>query len=173
MTTAPNVSARTSIAVSATAACAFSIADEYAADYLRDAERGGAAAGVRVPWSLPFPAPQHRVALTFGLHRDVTDGGRSHDEIRFHWNSNSQLLPDFRGTLQFRIDGDQTRILLDGTYLAPLGALGRFFDLIAGRRIARTSLQDVADRIAADLSERERTWRRDFPATPTAVAPSV
>jgi hypothetical protein len=173
MTTAPNEPVRTTIAVSAIAACAFSIADEYAADYLRDAERGGTKAGVRVPWSLPFPAPQHRVALTFGLHRDVTDGGREHDEIRFHWDSNSRLLPDFRGTLQFRIDGDRTRILLDGTYLAPLGALGRAFDFIAGRRIARASLQDVADRLAADLSEREQTWRRAHPTPAIAAAPSI
>jgi hypothetical protein len=159
----PNTASRTSIVVEAVADCSFSIAEEYATDYLRGAEAGGPEAAIRVPWALPVPPLSRRVALTFGLHEDVREGGRPHDEVRFRWTSGSRLLPDFRGTLRFRIEALQTRITVEGSYEAPLGAVGRVFDRVIGRRIARASLQEVADRIALHLTTRERAWRVAHP----------
>jgi hypothetical protein len=154
---------RTEIAVDAVAECSFSIAEEYATEYLRSAEAGGPEAAVRFPWALPLPPPGRRVALTFGLHEDVLEGGRRHDEVRLRWKSGSQLLPDFHGTLRFRIEAARTRVLLEGSYDVPLGVLGRLFDRVAGRRIARASLQEVADHIALHLTQCERAWRAAHP----------
>jgi hypothetical protein len=154
---------RTEIAVDALADCSFSIAEEYATEYLRAAEAGGPEAAVRVPWGLPIPPLRWRVRFTFGLHEDVFEGGRQHDEVRFRWQSGSRLLPDFHGSLRFRIETSRTRVLLEGSYEAPLGMLGRIVDRIVGRRVARASLQEVADRIARHLGERERVWRRAHP----------
>lgn len=154
---------RTTVTAEASADCAFSIAQEYATEYLRRAEAGGPEAEISVPWPLPIPL-RRRVALSFGLHSDDREEGRPHDEIRVRWLSGSALLPDFRGSVRFRIDGTRTRVLVDGSYAPPLGTLGRWFDALAGRRLARASLQDAADRLARHLTERERAWRAAHPA---------
>lgn len=154
---------RAEIAVDAVADCSFSIAEEYATEYLRNAEQGGPEADIRVPWGLPFPGPGRRVTLTFGLHEDVLEDGRRHDEVRFRWRSGSRWLPDFHGTLRFRIESLRTRVMLEGSYAAPLAVVGGIFDRLIGRRIARASLQEVAVRIARHLTERERDWRIAHP----------
>jgi hypothetical protein len=150
---------RTEIAVSALAQCSFSIAEEYATEYLRRAEAGGPEATIRVPWPRPFGFLRHRVALSFGIHEDVLEGGRRHDEMRFHWESGTPLLPNFSGTLRFRIEALRTRVFVDGGYTIPLGPAGYCFDQVAGKRLARASLQELADRVAAYLTDRESKWR--------------
>jgi uncharacterized membrane protein len=99
------------------------------------------------------------VGITFGLHLDVLEAGRSHDEIRVQWKAGSALLPDFRGTIRFRIAGTGTTVLLDGTYRVPFGPLGRVFDALAGHQVARASVNDLVARLAAALSSNERDWR--------------
>jgi hypothetical protein len=150
---------RTKISVSARAACPFSIAEEYATEYLRSAEAGGPESMIRVPWQLPFPAPHRRLAISFGLQIDVLEGGRQHEEVRFSWKSGSRFLPDFRGWMRFRIEHLGTCVLVDGDYAVPFGILGRCFDGAFGRRMARASLQELADRVTRYLEERERVWR--------------
>lgn len=148
---------RDTISVTTVADCPFSVADEYAKEYLERAEAGGREAAVRGPWPrLPF---SRRVRFGFSLHLDVTEGGRRHDEIRFHWASGTRLLPDFHGTLAFRIEQSRTRIIVSGDYRVPLGAFGRWFDRRLGRRIAYASVRNFAERLAADLEARERAWR--------------
>ncbi len=56
----------------------------------------------------------------------------------------------------FGIEATHTRILIEGTYDAPFGVLGRCFDHVIGKRIARASLQDLGDRLATFLGLRER-----------------
>jgi hypothetical protein len=140
--------------------CPFSIAAEYAQEYLRNAEAGGAESLVRVPWFPSLPALARRVRMSFGLHLDLGEPGRLHDEIHVRWSSGTPLLPNLRGTICFRIEGTQTRILIEGSYDAPLGVLGRCFDNVIGKQIARASLQDLGDRLAAFLELRERAWRQ-------------
>jgi len=146
--------------VTTLAECPFSIADEYAKEYLKRAESGGQEAYVRVPLLRPLPALAHRMRVSFGIHADISEHGRAHEEIRLRWSSGTRLLPDFRGTLNFRIEGLRTRILIEGSYAIPFGQFGRWFDRAIGQRIARATLQDFGDRIATYLSERERNWRR-------------
>lgn len=150
----------TTVTVSMPAECPFSIAEEHAKEYLQRAEAGGDESLVRVPWFPPLPMLAHRVRLTFSLHTDATEPGRQHEEIRFRWSSGARLLPNFRGTLNFRIDGKRTRIIIEGTYDAPLGPLGWCFDQVIGKRIARASLQDLGNRLASFLGQREREWRQ-------------
>jgi hypothetical protein len=75
------------------------------------------------------------------------------------WIEATPLLPNFSGTLRFRIAAVGTRIVLDGSYVPPGGALGRIFHAVLGRQIAVKTCHDFVRRIAADLTERERTWR--------------
>ena len=151
---------RTAVAASAIAECPFSIAEEYAAAYLQNAEAGRDEAYIRVAWFFPFNAFRHRVKLTFGRHTDVVEPGRTHEELRFHWGSGTRFLPDFRGTVRFRIDGTRTLVIIEGSYGVPLGMLGRAFDALVGKRVAHAGLQDLANRIASYLADLETTWRR-------------
>ena len=147
-----------SVTAEAYANCPFSIAQEYAVDYLRRAEGGSGEAEIRVPMHF-VPAFLHRrVALTFGLHFDTTEGGRVHDEIRVRWTSGTPLLPDFHGTVRFRIDGPGTTVMVDGTYRNPFGIAGQLFDAAAGRYIAHASIADVARRVAASLESDQNDW---------------
>lgn len=152
---------RTEISVSALAQCSFSIAEEYATEYLRRAEAGGPEGTIRVPWPWPWPFGllRHHVTLSFGIHEDVLEGGRRHDELRFHWESGTPFLPNFRGTMRFRIEDLRTRVYVEGDYMIPLGAAGYCFDQVVGKRLARASLQELTDRVAAYLSDRESKWR--------------
>jgi hypothetical protein len=161
---------RTEISVSALAECSFSIAEEYATEYLRRAEAGGAEGTIRVPWPLPFAFLAHRVAFSFGIHEDDLEAGRPHDELRFHWESGSRLLPNFRGTMRFRIESLRTRVHIDGGYAIPLGAVGFCFDRTVGKPLARASLQELANRVAAYLGACESAWRA-VRAEPVALEP--
>ena len=141
------------------AVCPFSIAQEYAADYFRSAESGNDKAEIRVPIRFLPTFIRRRVTLRFGIHADGAEAGRTHDEIRVRWSSGTWLLPEFHGTVRLRIAGPATRVLIDGSYRAPLGVMGRVFDSLVGARIARASVDDLAHRIALYLEERERVWR--------------
>jgi len=139
--------------------CPFSTAQEYATDYLRRAQAGTEEAEIRVPVGL-FPAViQHRATITFGLHFDVLEAGRTHEEIRVSWDAGTPLLPNFRGTMRFRISGIGTLVSLEGTYRVPFGILGAAFDALAGKRIAQSSVNDFTYRIARALESDQRDWR--------------
>lgn len=141
------------------AACPFSIAQEYASDYLRRAETGHEEAEIRVPLRLLHWLLRRRVGLTFGIRPDAAEAGRGHDEIRVRWSAGTAFLPDFHGTVRLRIAGIATRVLVDGSYTAPLGPLGRLFDGVLGTHMARASVCDLSSRIASYLEAREKDWR--------------
>jgi hypothetical protein len=140
------------------ARCPFSIAQDYTADFLEHAEDGGEHAEIRIPLHLFGMTLHRRVGLTFSIHSDDSEPGRSHDQLRVWWTSGTALLPDFHGDIKFRIDGGATRILIEGQYTAPLGVLGRLFDSVIGKRVAATSAKDLASRIATYLELRQKEW---------------
>src|ERR1035437_3983313 len=113
--------------------CPFSIAGEYASDYLKDAERGNRVSVLRAG---PLG---HRVTLGFRFRTDTTEPGRPHDEILLDWSAGTAWLPNFRGTLRMRINGERTRLILDGNYAPPGGPLGVLFDAIGGGRKGRAA----------------------------------
>jgi hypothetical protein len=164
---------RTAVSVSAIADCPFSIAQEYATEYLKPPKVGSKQAKLYVQAPFGPGALRHEVTLSAHLYTDSAEPGRMHDEIRLFWDSGSRLFPNFRGTLRFRIDSDRTRVLLEGTYAAPPGLIGRLFDALAGKWIARASFRDLAKRIAAHLAARQAAWLSDIELQPgTFVSPA-
>ena len=141
------------------AVCPFSIAEEYAVDYLRRAQAHEVEAEVRVPIRFLPTFVHWRMAVTFCLHRDIREAGRRHNEIRVRWVSGTPLLPEFHGTVRLRIAGSGTLVLVEGSYRAPFDGLGRLFDQLVGSHIARSSVRDLTHRIARSLEARERDWR--------------
>jgi nucleotide-binding universal stress UspA family protein len=134
--------------------CPFSIAGEYASDYLKDAERGNRVSVLRAG---PLG---HRVTLGFRFRTDTTEPGRPHDEILLDWSAGTAWLPNFRGTLRMRINGERTRLILDGNYAPPGGPLGVLFDAIGGSRMARATANDLLRRIAGALEDEEILWEK-------------
>ncbi len=134
-------------------ACPFSVAQEYAKDYLREAESGGERA------FLSAGPLRKRVVFAYATHTDATEPGRAHEEIVLSWLAGSPLLPDFKGTLKMRIEVPGTILVLDGRYVPPGGALGWLFDRVAGKRIAKATAESFLTDVAGTLTERERAWR--------------
>jgi hypothetical protein len=142
--------------------CPFSIAQEYAEVYLKKAEAGGVESFVRVPLAWPFSLAR-RVALSFTRASDLTEPGRAHDQLVLRWASGVALLPNFRGTVRFRVDGRRTTVRIDGTYNPPLGKVGAALDRFVGKRIARRSVGDLLSRIVRSLERQQLEWLRRQP----------
>jgi hypothetical protein len=152
-------SGRRSVVGEALSDCPFSITEDYAIDYLQRARAGADESDIRVPIRHVPTVLQRSVALKFSIHPDLLEPGRAHDELRVSWNAGSLLLPEFSGVVRFRIAGLQTRVIVEGGYRPPFGVLGRAGDALIGRRIAQSSIDDLAQRIARDLEARERAYR--------------
>jgi hypothetical protein len=154
--------------VQSLADCPYSMAQTYADEYLRAAEHHGPNGSIGLSSSFARMQIRRDVTLTFGLATNVAEYGRFNDEVRIAWRSGTRFLPDFRGVIRFRIEGMQTRILLDGNYAPPLGTFGVLFDRFIGGAVARASMQDLANRMAAYLTRREAAWRAERVAADTA-----
>lgn len=64
--------------------------------------------------------------------------------------------PDFCGQLTVRADDTYRTASLElrGEYLPPLGAVGRGFDIVAGSKIASSTVRRILDNIAREMEER-------------------
>lgn len=140
------------LSVERIANCPFSLSVDLAHDIFPELEssRGGVRIGVL----------RRRVAVRFQRGRDATDVGRLHDEVSFDWNAHSPWLPNFNGTLRFRIESSQTRIILSGGYVPPFGPLGAAFDRVVGNRLALATARDLVHRVARALEARWAEERR-------------
>jgi len=140
--------------------CPFSVAHDYAEEYLHDAERE---IEVRVPlrdFIRSLPGQAHKpVKLVFALHPDDTETGRGHDAMMVEWRAGTRLFPDFHGTLRLRIASvETTRLTFEGAYRPPFGRAGLLFDAVLGRRIARATMSDLLERIGNGLEARELAY---------------
>ena len=101
------------------------------------------------------------------VHRAVdVEIGTVHDAdeatvLPLHWQARGRerLFPVFDGRMTATPAGEgATRLVVAGTYVVPLGPVGRFGDGLIGRRIARQSLtaflEDAARRIDTEVNRR-------------------
>lgn len=146
------------VSVEKACACPFSIAREYAELYLKGAETGGAEAFLSVPVPIPLLSLHRAVAMSYSLSADVTETGREHDEVTLHWSTGVRFLPDFQGTVRFRMAGLSTLVRIEGTYRPPFGRFGGAFDRIAGSWIAKRTFGDFLNRICRSLEAQQREW---------------
>ena len=165
MVTTTNDATLTEISVEKRCACPFSIAQEYAQQYLQRMESGGPAPLAVYPFALPFFSLRRSVAMSFSLASDATEPGRAHEQVLLRWTSGFGLLPDFRGTIRFRPEHGGTLVMIDGTYKPPLGRPGAMFDRLIGKWIATSTISDLLRRIAASLELQQREWLAKQPAS--------
>jgi hypothetical protein len=144
------------------ARCPFSVAHEYATGFFRQAAEQGGQAVVPLHELVPtlggrLKAP---VRVDFERRPDGAETGRAHDAFEIGWTAGTRFFPDFRGTLRLRIASvDETQLSLEGEYRPPLGTAGAVFDALVGRRIARATMRDLLDRLAAAMEAREASFR--------------
>jgi hypothetical protein len=153
-----NARSLTEISVERVCACPFSIAQEYAEEYLRGAERGSATPLAVSPFAMPLM--RRPVAMSFSLANDETEPGRAHESVLIRWEAGIGVLPDFRGTIRFRAARRETLVRIEGRYAPPLGRTGAVFDRLIGKWIATRTMSDLLRRIAARLELRQRDWLR-------------
>ncbi len=138
----------------------FSVAHDYAEDFFRAAERD---VEVRVPLRFGFGLRRRikrPVDLVFAMHPDETDDGRAHDAMLIEWKAGSPLFPNFHGTLRLRIASvEATGLTLEGAYVPPFAPLGLIFDRLVGRRIARATMNELLERLALAMEQREDDYR--------------
>ena len=88
------------------------------------------------------------------LHVGTVTIDDSEVRVPIDWvpTGHQRVLPEFHGVLVLRTEGrGRTGLELRGSYAVPLGPVGRFGDAVVGRRIARTSVAALLERLAQNL----------------------
>jgi len=111
----------------------------------------------------PSPPLGERVRMAAQTTSDATDDARKHDALLIAWRpQNPDMFPEFRGVLTVRPHLHGSRLHLAGQYEPPYGVPGKAFDFVAGRAIARHTLQRFLDELAVEIEaeyqqERQQT----------------
>ncbi len=130
--------------------CPFSATIEFADEALRKETR------MQVSPAAPIGA---QVAYTTQTIQDSTDTARVHDALLLAWQpQGGKWLPHFRGVFTVRPSQRGSQLRITGAYEPPFGPLGRIFDFIVGRSIARQTLMRLLSQVAGDI---ERRWEAD------------
>jgi len=159
---------RVQILAQRTADCPSAAALDYANAFFLQHE-GDKAAEVRLSlraFGLPFPdALAHRVRFRFTLHEELTEEGRTREEIAFSWNAGTRWLPNFHGTLRVRIAPQvRTKLLIEGWYVPPFGFFGMLFDRSIGRKFAQNTVESLLDQIAERMETEQRAFKAAHPS---------
>jgi hypothetical protein len=104
----------------------------------------------------PAAGVRHDVVVTVGATCEAE--GELWVPLRWEPSGHRRVLPGFEGVLE--LDGDPdgdgrgpVGLRIRGTYDVPLGAVGRFGDGVAGRRVARQTLGLLVGELAERLDE--------------------
>ena len=111
-----------------------------------------------------------RVIVALGIP-DAPDGMR----FPMTWSptAHERTLPSFHGTLELLPLGDDACLRISGNYRAPLGVPGRVVDAVAGRRVARQSIDDLTRFVAARLGERAVECEQTIAVHPASYPESL
>ena len=138
--------------------CPFSATIEFAEEALR--EEGDITVS---PLSKESPV-RERVAVSTEIVEDVQDTARRHEALSVHWKPHRRLLfPDFHGALTVRPQARGSSLRIEGTYQPPFGPLGVVIDAIAGRMVARRTLERLLDDLAEKIERRWAAFREEAP----------
>ena len=144
-----------SIHATAVVRCPFSAAVEMIERALRDRKEitVSVARGLR-----------EQVRLGWAVVDDLSDEARRHDAIALYWTPHHAAFPAFAGTITVRPRFRDSYLRVSGTYEPPFGSTGRLFDRLAGRQIARITLQRLVRAIARDVESRYLVYLQEIGA---------
>ncbi len=100
----------------------------------------------------PAPPLGERARFAVASTHDSSDEARKHDALLIAWRPQTTgLFPDFRGVLTVRPHHSGVTLQLEGAYDPPYAVIGKFFDIVAGRRIAHRTMRRLLDDFAHDI----------------------
>ncbi|MEJ7844924.1 MAG: hypothetical protein WKF93_04720 [Acidimicrobiales bacterium] len=111
---------------------------------------------------------EQEVEVEFDAPRRSVDDDGVVMALRWHATGHERLLPTFSGALSVTPATKGSHLALSGHYRVPLGAAGRFGDGLAGRRIARQTLETFVAEMGGRL---DAAVVRRIDATPHHPAP--
>ena len=90
---------------------------------------------------------------------DATDEVRKHDALEIRWSpKHYALFPDFQGLLTVRPHQAGSYLRIEGAYEPPFGILGRLFDALIGRALARLTLARLLRDLRVDIEARNAAF---------------
>jgi len=100
----------------------------------------------------------HDVRMQYEKRKSAERG----DFIALTWDPDDRYVPTFTGELYGeKVESGGSRLVLTGSYEAPMGRLGAVFDAVLGKRIAAASaqalLKDIKDFVEADYETARTT----------------
>jgi len=122
------------------------------------AQRTRGDGSIALPLRIRFRAGRDDLALAHEVvarFRRGRDAENLNDTFYVDWAPSGEgPYPTFSGVMNVYPESDprESRLEIDGNYEAPGGIVGRLFDALVGRRMARVSLADLVERIAIDLT---------------------
>ncbi|MBV8639289.1 MAG: hypothetical protein JO322_14515 [Candidatus Eremiobacteraeota bacterium] len=115
----------------------------------------------------PMRGVRERVHVGWAIVDDLTDECRRHEALTIYWNPEHRTFPSFSGTLTVRPHFRDVNVRITGCYDPPAGGVGRLFDRMAGRHIARLTLRRLIRSLARDAESRYLVYLQEIRATGT------
>jgi hypothetical protein len=126
------------------ARCPFSAAIELAENFLREVARLGHIDELVVDSE-----------LSSLVVNDFTDTVRRHDALEFRWKPRYGLFPSAQALLTVRPHAPEgTELQFSIAYVPPFGAVGKLFDALIGRYVARFTARRLLRRMAIEVEHR-------------------
>ena len=149
---------RADLSLTTIAECPFSIALEYATEFLREI-RDSQRRRFRGSWlRLPMPFVFHHDTLFYELKEDDLETGRAHDEIRLNWRTRSVFLTNLRAVIRVRIFVERTQLICDVEYDAPRGPLGQLLETCIFRPSVSNASAAFITQLTDHLGAAHRCW---------------
>jgi len=71
--------------------------------------------------------------------------------MAFAWRPGWRAFPSFGATLTVRPAGEETDLVLDGSYEPPGGVVGALFDRVVGHRLAARTMDGLLDELVHNV----------------------
>jgi hypothetical protein len=88
------------------------------------------------------------VEVQYFLLYDWTRVAPPRGGVAFAWRPSWRGFPSFGATLTVRAAGEETELVLEGSYEPPGGVLGRLFDRVLGQKLAVGTMDALLDQLA-------------------------
>jgi hypothetical protein len=88
------------------------------------------------------------VEVRYSLLYDWTSVAPPRGGLAFAWRPAWRGFPSFGATLTVRRAGEQTELVLEGSYEPPGGVVGRLFDRVVGQKLAARTMDALLDQLA-------------------------
>jgi hypothetical protein len=91
------------------------------------------------------------VDVRYSLLYDWTSVTPPRGGMAFAWRPGRRGFPSFGATLTVRPVGQETDLVLEGSYEPPGGVVGRLFDRVVGQKLAARTMDALLDQLAHNV----------------------